>query len=158
MKESSRGKSVPNWPEQKITQVVKLYGELKSTFRVAAEVGVAPETVRKVLRQQGVKLRSATKPVTPQQIKKFEHLKRAGWTINAIAHDSGVAPDTVTRHLKRSLCNTAPCNTAFVKQEATKPTLKAFREDFGSEPLRVEHPVVMRGLWRGLDRWRGFSL
>ena len=25
------------------------------------------------------------------------------------------------------------------------------------EPLPVGHPIVMRGLWRGLEHWRGFA-
>ena len=147
-----RGKGIASWSEQEIAQAARLYKELKATDRVAVEMGVAPETVRKVLRRQGVQLRSISKPVTPEQIKMFEKLKQSGWTINAIAREVGVASDTVTRHLKRALHN-----ATVAKVEAPAPAIKPFREAFGVEPLCAGHSIAMRGLWRGLERWREVS-
>lgn len=147
-----RGKGIASWSEQEITQAMRLYSELKATDRVAVEMGVAPETVRKVLRRQGVQLRSISKPVTPEQIKRFGKLKQAGWTINAIAREVGVASDTVTRHLKRAVRN-----VSLTEKEAPPSATKHFREAFGAEPLSAGHSIAMRGLWRGLERWRGLS-
>lgn len=43
------------------------------------------------------------------------------------------------------------------RQEDLMPRLNREREAAGSDPLPFGHPIIMRGLWHGLEHWRSVA-
>lgn len=153
---STRGRNITSWSEQDVAETVRLYSELGSISRVAVTMSVSHMTARKVLLQAGVTLHDprAVSRVTAEHVATFTRLSAAGLTVNAIAKRVGVASDTVSRHLMRHRQQAAIA----ASQTPTTKMVPSGRELYGAEPLRHDHPVVLRSLWRGLEHWRELSL
>jgi len=93
---------------------------------------------------------------TPEEIERVVTLRRTGQGWRAIARLLG-RQDTVCRYQYERKTGEK------TQRLSVKKTFKYFQCDNRSEQksdrpsLPPGHPVIMRGLWRGLEHWRGFA-
>lgn len=106
---------------------------------------------------------------TPEEIEAVVTFRNQGHAWRAIARHLGRSDVMCQRHYEQHL-------GAQTDQERSKPHTKgkllppstrlpakgdclltennAAERARNTEPLRVGHPIIMRGLWHGLERWR----
>lgn len=96
---------------------------------------------------------AAARAQTPaEMLEQMVALRRSGLSLRQIGRRMGRCMEGVRQALMRyeAACQDYPATTTI----ADDPWSDPLRDP---EPLPPGHPIAMRGLWRGLEKWRGLA-
>ncbi|GAN61403.1 hypothetical protein ACI01nite_22930 [Acetobacter cibinongensis] len=95
-------------------------------------------------------LAAARAQTSAEMLEQMVALRRSGLSLRQIGRRMGRCMEGVRQALMRyeAACQDSPGTTSI----ADDPWSDPLRDP---EPLPPGHPIAMRGLWRGLEQWRG---